>query len=339
VTEAEVPAMRQETILVVGGAGYIGSHMVKMLLDQGFRVVTLDNLTTGYRQSVMGGDFVHGDAGDRPLLERLFTGYAFAGVMHFASHIQVGESVTDPAKYYRNNVSNTLTLLDMMLQHGVKHFIFSSSAAVYGEPLTVPIAESHPKNPINPYGRSKWIIEEVLVDYDLAYGLRSVCFRYFNAAGADPGGAIGECHTPETHLIPLVLMAASGRRPQVKLFGEDYDTPDGTCIRDYVHINDLCQAHLLALERLLQGGSSAAFNLGNGGGFSVREVIDAAERVTGRKIPVSVAPRRAGDPARLVADASLAQRELGWRPQYSELEQIIRHAWQWEQKLAQRFSS
>lgn len=337
--EVVVPAMRQETILVVGGAGYIGSHMVKMLLDRGFRVVTLDNLATGYRQSVLGGDFVQGDAGDPLLLERLFTGYAFAGVMHFASHIQVGESVTDPAKYYRNNVSNTLILLDAMRKHGVGRFIFSSSAAVYGEPLAVPITESHPKNPINPYGRSKWMIEEVLTDYDLAYGLRSVCFRYFNAAGADPGGAIGECHTPETHLIPLVLMAASGRRPQVKLFGEDYDTPDGTCIRDYVHVNDLCQAHLLALERLLQGGSSAAFNLGNGGGFSVREVIDTAERVTGRKIPVVVAPRRAGDPARLVADASLAQRELGWRPQFSELEQIIHHAWQWEQKLDQRFSS
>lgn len=338
-TEAEVPAIRQETILVVGGAGYIGSHMVKMLIDRGFRVVTLDNLATGHRQSVLGGDFVQGDAGDWPLLERLFTAYAFAGVMHFASHIQVGESVTDPAKYYRNNVSNTLVLLDAMRKYGVRHFIFSSSAAVYGEPLAVPITESHPKNPINPYGRSKWMIEEVLADYDLAYGLRSVCFRYFNAAGADPGGAIGECHTPETHLIPLVLMAASGRRPQVKLFGEDYDTPDGTCIRDYVHVNDLCQAHLLALESLLQSGGNAAFNLGNGGGFSVREVIDTAERVTGRKIPVVVAPRRAGDPARLVADASLAQRELGWRPQFSELEQIIHHAWQWEQKLAQRFSS
>ncbi len=331
--------MRQGTILVVGGAGYIGSHMVKMLLDRGFRVVTLDNLATGHRQSVLGGDFVQGDVGDPLLLERLFTGNAFAGVMHFASHIQVGESVTDPAKYYRNNVSNTLILLDAMRKHGVGRFIFSSSAAVYGEPLTVPITESHPKNPINPYGRSKWMIEEVLADYDLAYGLRSVCFRYFNAAGADPGGAIGECHTPETHLIPLVLMAASGRRPQVKIFGEDYDTPDGTCIRDYVHVNDLCQAHLLALESLLQGGGSAAFNLGNGGGFSVREVIDAAERVTGRKIPVVVAPRRSGDPARLVADASLAHQELGWRPQYSELEQIIRHAWQWEQTLAQRFSS
>ena len=337
--EAEVPTKRQETILVVGGAVYIGSHMVKMLLDQGFRVVVLDNLATGHRQFVLGGDFVHGDAGDRPLLERLFAGYAFDGVMHFASFIQAGESVFEPAKYYRNNVSNTLVLLDAMLQHGVRRFIFSSSAAVYGEPLTVPITEFHSKNPINPYGRSKWIIEEMLADYDLAYGLRSICLRYFNAAGADPGGAIGECHTPETHLIPLVLMAASGRRPQVEIFGEDYDTPDGTCIRDYVHVNDLCLAHLLALESLLQGGSRAAFNLGNGGGFSVREVIDAAERVTRRKIPVVVAPRRAGDPARLVADSSLAQQELGWRPRYSELEQIIRHAWQWEQKLVQRFSS
>lgn len=332
-------AMRQETILVVGGAGYIGSHMVKMLLDRGFGVVTLDNLATGNRKSVLGGDFVHGDVGNQQLLEQLFSRYAFDGVMHFASHIQVGESVAAPDKYYLNNVSNTLILLDAMCRHGVSYFIFSSSAAVYGEPQTVPIPESHSKNPINPYGRSKWMIEEVLADYDRAYGLRSVCFRYFNAAGADPEGAIGECHTPETHLIPLVLMAASGRCQQLKIFGEDYDTPDGTCVRDYVHVNDLCQAHLLALERLLRGGSRAAFNLGNGGGFSVREVMAAAERVTGRKIPVSVAPRRAGDPARLVADASFAHRELGWKPQYSELEQIIRHAWTWEQKLAQRVSS
>lgn len=339
VGEASARAVKQETILVVGGAGYIGSHMVKLLLKHGFRVATLDSLVAGHRESVLGGDFVQGDAGDPVLLDRLFTGYAFDGVMHFASHIQVGESVADPAKYYQNNVSSTLVLLDAMRKHGVTRFIFSSSAAVYGEPLAVPITESHPKNPINPYGKSKWMIEQVLADYDSAYGLRSVCFRYFNAAGADPEGLIGEQHEPETHLIPLVLMAASSRRPEVRIFGEDYDTPDGTCIRDYVHVNDLCRAHLLALESLLQGGGSAAYNLGNGGGFSIREVIDAAERVTGRKIPVVTAPRRAGDPARLVADATLARKELGWRPQYGELEQIIRHAWQWEQKLARRFSS
>lgn len=338
-TEAVMAVKKQRTILVVGGAGYIGSHMVKLLLEQGFRVVILDSLEAGHRESVLGGDFVQGDAGDALLLARLFTDYPFDGVMHFASHIQVGESVSDPAKYYQNNVCNTLTLLDAMRQHGIGRFIFSSSAAVYGEPQAVPITESHPKNPINPYGKSKWMIEQVLADYDSAYGLRSVCFRYFNAAGADPEGLIGERHQPETHLIPLVLMAASGRLPQVKLFGEDYDTPDGTCIRDYVHVNDLCQAHFLALESLLQGGGSAAFNLGNGSGFSIREVIDTVERVTGKKIPVVIAQRRTGDPAWLVADASLARKKLGWRPQYSDLKQIIRHAWQWEQKLAQRFSS
>ena len=252
--------------------------------------------------------------------------------MHFASFIQVGESVREPAKYYANNVTNTLNLLDAMLAQGVTKFIFSSSAAVYGEPISVPIDEQHPKQPLNPYGRTKWIIEQVLQDYDRAYGLRSISLRYFNAAGADPDGKLGERHEPETHLIPLVLQAASGRRKNIQVFGRDYDTPDGTCIRDYVHVTDLCAAHLLALNRLLDGETSAAYNLGNGNGFSVQQVIDAAHRVTGRDIPVEYAPRREGDPARLVADSTAARRALGWNPQLAELDTLIRHAWQWECK-------
>jgi UDP-glucose 4-epimerase len=320
----------EETILVVGGAGYIGSHMVKMLLGRGYGVMTLDNLSTGHRDAVLGGEFILGDLADRALLDKLFSERGIDGVMHFASFIQVGESVQNPARYYENNVVNTLNLLDAMVAHDVKRFIFSSSAAVYGEPIRVPIDETHPKNPINPYGRSKWMVEQMLADYDRAYGLKSVSLRYFNAAGADPEGRLGERHQPETHLIPLVLQAASGRRESVQVYGRDYDTPDGTCIRDYVHVTDLCEAHLLALDRLLQGGASAAFNLGNGNGFSVQQVIDTACEATGKAIPVKDAPRREGDPARLVADAALARKELGWNPRYDELETIVRHAWQWE---------
>lgn len=323
-------AQKEETILVVGGAGYIGSHMVKMLLGRGYGVTTLDNLSTGHRDAVLGGEFVLGDLADRALLDKLFSERRIDGVMHFASFIQVGESVQNPARYYENNVVNTLNLLDAMVAHDVKRFIFSSSAAVYGEPIRVPIDETHPKNPINPYGRSKWMVEQMLADYDRAYGLKSVSLRYFNAAGADPEGRLGERHEPETHLIPLVLQAASGRRESVQVFGRDYDTPDGTCIRDYVHVTDLCEAHLLALDRLLQGGASAAFNLGNGNGFSVQQVIDTACEATGKAIPVKDAPRREGDPARLVADATLARKELGWNPRYDELETIVCHAWQWE---------
>lgn len=325
-------AQKEETILVVGGAGYIGSHMVKMLLGLGYGVTTLDNLSTGYRDAVLGGEFVLGDLADRALLDRLFGERKIDGVMHFASFIQVGESVQNPAKYYENNVVNTLNLLDTMVAHNVKRFIFSSSAAVYGEPIRMPIDEAHPKNPINPYGRTKWMVEQILEDYDRAYGLKSVSLRYFNAAGADPEGQLGERHEPETHLIPLILRAASGRAPDIKVFGHDYDTPDGTCIRDYVHIVDLCEAHLIAVERLMQGAPSTAYNLGNGNGFSVAEVIAATERVTGRKIVVTEALRREGDPPRLVADASLARAELGWQPQYDRLDTIIEHAWAWECK-------
>jgi UDP-glucose 4-epimerase len=318
-------------ILVVGGAGYIGSHMVKRLGQAGCHVTTLDNLSSGHRDAVLCGEFVQGDIADHPLLEQVFARGQFDAVMHFASFIQVGESVHAPAKYYANNLVNTLQLLDVMLTHGVKHLIFSSTAATFGEPQYVPIDEAHPQQPINPYGRTKLMVELALADYDHAYGLKSVCLRYFNAAGADPEGQLGERHDPETHLVPLVLQAASGRRPHISVFGRDYDTPDGTCIRDYIHITDLCEAHWLALQHLRHGGASDAFNLGNGNGFSVQEVIDTARQVTGQSIPLQEGPRRAGDPARLVADATRARQLLGWQPQYADLATLIGHAWAWEQ--------
>jgi UDP-glucose 4-epimerase len=321
-------------VLVVGGAGYIGSHMVKMLAGRGEQVVTLDSLDTGYRDAVIAGDFVQGDLADRAFLDALFARARFDAVMHFASYIQVGESVQQPAKYYRNNFSNTLNLLEAMVAAGVLRFIFSSTAAIFGEPDRVPIDETHPSRPINPYGLSKHMVELALKDFDTAYGLKSVCLRYFNAAGADPDGDLGERHDPETHLIPLLLQVASGRRASIKVFGRDYDTPDGTCIRDYIHIADLCAAHVLALEHLVAGRPSAAFNLGNGSGFSVQEVIDAVRRVTGRTLAVEDAPRRAGDPARLVADARLARSVLGWQPRFADLDTIVAHAWAWERRQA-----
>lgn len=319
-------------VLVVGGAGYIGSHMVKMLLGAGHEVITLDNLSSGHRDAVLGGTFVEGDLADTQGLHQVFEQYQPEAVMHFASYIQVGESVRKPDIYYRNNVTNTLNLLDVMLEFEVKKFIFSSTAAVFGEPDYVPIDEAHPNRPLNPYGRSKWMIEQVLADYDKAFDLRSVCLRYFNAAGADPEGQLGERHDPETHLIPLILQAASGRRDNIQVFGRDYDTPDGTCIRDYIHIVDLCSAHLAALEYLTKGGSSDRFNLGNGSGFSVQEVIDAVQKVSGKQVTVINGPRREGDPARLVADAKRARSILVWQPTYTALDTIVSHAWQWERK-------
>jgi len=319
-------------ILVVGGAGYIGSHMVKMLARAGHRVTTLDNLATGHADAVRYGDFVQGDMADSVLLDRLFVSSRFDAVMHFAAFSLVGESMTDPAKYYRNNVANTLNLLDAMVRHGVLNFIFSSTAATFGEPVRMPMDESHPQQPINPYGRSKLMVEQVLEDYDRAYGLKSTALRYFNAAGADPEGEIGERHDPETHLIPLILQAASGRRQVITVFGTDYDTPDGTCIRDYIHVQDLCEAHLLGLERMMETGTSARYNLGNGNGFSVKEVIHTAREVAGLDIPVQYGERRPGDPARLVADATAARRELGWAPKFDALGAIIEHAWAWEVK-------
>lgn len=322
-------------ILVVGGAGYIGSHMVKRLGQLGCDVTTMDNLSSGHRDAVLNGRFVEADIADKAALQQLMASSQFDAVMHFASFIQVAESVQKPAKYYENNVTNTLNLLDAMRIAGVQRFIFSSTAATFGEPQYIPIDEKHPQQPINPYGRSKLMIEQILEDYDKAYGLKSVCLRYFNAAGADPEGQLGERHDPETHLIPLVLQAAAGRRPHISVFGRDYDTPDGTCIRDYIHINDLCEAHWLALQSLMQGAGSQRYNLGNGNGFSVQEVIDSARRVTGKEISVQDAPRRAGDPARLVADATLARQQLGWTPQFTELDLMVAHAWAWEKRQRQ----
>ncbi len=326
----ELDWMGEMKILVVGGAGYIGSHMVKWLGQHGCAVTTLDDLSSGHREAVLYGEWVQGNCGDRALLDQVLAAGRFDAVMHFASFIQVGESVQQPDKYYHNNVVNTLTLLDAMRAHGVSRFIFSSTAATFGEPQYTPIDERHPQQPLNPYGRSKLMVEQLLADYDQAYGFKSVCLRYFNAAGADPDGQLGERHDPETHLIPLVLQAASGRRRQISVFGNDYPTVDGTCIRDYIHIQDLCAAHWLALNSLLQAGPSQAYNLGNGSGFSVNEVIETARQVTGQPIAVDYQPRRPGDPARLVADASLARSQLGWQPQFSQLSTIIEHAWQWE---------
>lgn len=323
-------------ILVVGGAGYIGSHMVKLLANSGHDVCTLDNLSTGFSDAVVRGELIVGDMADESLLDRIFRSRPFDAVMHFAAFSLVGESVADPAKYYRNNVANTLCLLDAMVRHGVKHFIFSSTAATFGNPVRLPMDESHPQHPINPYGQSKLMVERILEDYDRSYGLKSTCLRYFNAAGADPEGEVGERHNPETHLIPLVLQAASGRRDAITVFGTDYDTEDGTCIRDYVHVQDLCDAHLLALLHMMKSGLSTRYNLGNGNGFSVKEVIDVACRVTGIDIPVRYGDRRAGDPARLVADAHAAIRDLGWSPQYADLSTIIRHAWAWEGTMRQK---
>lgn len=308
--------------------------MVKLLLEAQQHVTTLDDLSCGRRDAVVGGSFINLSLADRVGIRQVFCAHPFDAVMHFASFIQVAESVADPGKYYRNNVANTLNLLDAMVEHRVLSFVFSSTAAIYGEPRYVPIDEEHPKQPTNPYGHSKWMVERILADYDRAHGIKSVCLRYFNAAGADPEGALGECHIPETHLIPLVLQAASGRREHVSVFGRDYDTPDGTCIRDYIHVQDLCHAHLLALRRLMAGRTSDAFNLGNGNGFSVQEVIQTACRITGVNIPVRDGQRREGDPARLIADCSRAKSLLQWNPRFAELETIIAHAWSWEQKIA-----
>ena len=317
-------------IIVVGGAGYIGSHMVKQLVRTGNDVITLDNLSYGYRDAVKYGEFVEGDLGDPAVLDSLFKDGDIDAIMHFAGFIQVGESVIKPSMYYLNNVVNTHTLLDAMLRHNIKNFIFSSTAAIFGEPDYTPIDEKHNKKPINPYGHSKLMIEQVLDDYDKAYGLRSTCLRYFNAAGADPEGELGERHVPETHLIPLILQAASGRREDIKVFGDDYETDDGTCVRDYIHINDLCDAHSLALDLMIKNDRSARFNLGNGTGFSVKQVIDVVKQVSGNDFKVTIEPRRDGDPAILVADATLAKKELNWQPKFAELSEIVKTAWQWE---------
>jgi UDP-glucose 4-epimerase len=323
------------SIVVAGGAGYIGSHMVRMLAENGYHPVVVDNLATGHADAVVrAATFREGDIGDPGFMAPLLREFRPACVMHFAAASLVGESMIAPAKYWRNNLVQTLNLLDTMRECGVQQFIFSSTAAVYGNPIEVPITEQHPQLPINPYGNSKLAVERVLQDYDRAYGLRSITLRYFNAAGAHPDGTLGERHDPETHLIPLVLQVASGRREVIARFGSNFPTPDGSCIRDYIHVQDLCTAHLLALRKLAQGASTAVYNLGNGNGHSVNEVIEAARRVTGHPIPLRDDPPRAGDPPVLVADASRARSELGWRPQYPDIEKIIADAWNFEQRRA-----
>jgi len=328
--------MTAQQILVVGGAGYIGTHMVKDLLRAGYSVVILDNLSKGHRELIPGGVFVEGDLGDSALLDRLFTEHDISAVMHFAAFSLVGESVQEPLAYYRNNVARTIELLDAMRRHGIMRFIFSSTAAVYGEPVTTPISEDHPNQPTNPYGAGKLAVERMLADCAAGYGLRYIALRYFNAAGADSEGGLGERHEPESHLIPLVLQTATGERDSIQIYGEDYPTPDGTCLRDYVHVSDLAQAHLLALESLLRDGANAIYNLGNSKGYSVREVIDIARRITGRPIATRSATRRPGDPAVLVADSSKIRKALGWQPRYEQLESIIASAWDWHQQEAKR---
>lgn len=331
--------MKGKTILVVGGAGYIGTHMVKGLLQAGYQVVVLDDLSKGHRELVPGGEFVWGDLGDPKLLDSVFSRRRIDAVMHFAAYSLVGESVEKPLDYYRNNFSRTVELLDAMIRHKVKCFIFSSTAAVYGEPLQTPITEDQPSNPTNPYGASKVAVERMLQDCDAACGLKYVALRYFNAAGADASGEIGERHEPESHLIPLILKVATGERENIKIFGTDYPTPDGTCVRDYVHVSDLAQAHLLALEALLSGGNSAVYNLGNNKGYSVREVIEVARKVTGHPIPVLETGRRAGDPAVLVASSGKIRQELGWQPGYEDLETIVKTAWAWHRNEADALQS
>jgi len=331
VSDSEKPV-----ILVVGGAGYIGSHMVLALRQAGYPAVILDNLSTGHRDLAGDAELVVGDLGAPADLDALFQRFSIGAVMHFAASSLVGESVEQPFKYYGNNVAGTLALLEAMQRHGVAHFIFSSTAAVYGEPEETPIPESHPCRPTNPYGTSKYTVERMLADAAHAYGLKYTALRYFNAAGADPEGRAGERHQPETHLIPLVMQVATGERDHIKVFGTDYPTPDGTCLRDYVHVADLADAHLLALEALVAGRTGGVYNLGNSTGYSVNEVIERARTLTGHPIPVQYASRRPGDPAVLVADSTAARRDLGWRPRFESLEAIMETAWHWHRAEAER---
>jgi len=323
--------MGKETILVTGGAGYIGSHTVRLLNAEGYRVVVLDNLVFGHRDAILdeGVELVVGDVGDKQLLRDLFEKHQFVGVVHFAAFTYVGESVSDPLKYYRNNTAEPLTLLEVMQEFECKSMVFSSTAATYGEPERLPLTEDHPRNPVNPYGRSKLMVEWILQDCDKAWGLKSAALRYFNASGCSSDGLIGEDHDPESHLIPLVLMAIQGEIPKLTVFGTDYNTPDGTCVRDYIHVEDLASAHLAALRRLIDGGDSLQCNLGTGVGISVKEIIEMAEEVTGKKVPVVYGDRRAGDPAQLLADPSLAKELLGWEATRKEVRPMIETAWKW----------
>jgi UDP-glucose 4-epimerase len=319
-------------ILVTGGAGYIGSQTNKALNRAGYETVVFDNLVYGHREHVKWGEFILGDLSDSEQIRQCFRKYPVSAVMHFSGFAYVGESVADPGKYYRNNVVNTLNLLDVMRESGVKYFIFSSTCSTYGVPVSLPITEEHPQRPVNPYGKSKLMIEEILKDYDQAYGIKHINLRYFNAAGADPEGEVGESHDPETHLIPLAIYAALGKNEDVKLFGADYPTKDGTCIRDYIHVADLADAHIKALEYLETTGKSDSFNLGNGSGYSVREVIDAVRKISGRDFRVIEERRRDGDPPVLVGSNEKAGKMLRWAPGYTDLEEVVETAWRWHKK-------
>lgn len=319
--------MKKKNILIVGGAGYIGSHMVNSLNASEYTPIVLDNLSTGHQDAIAGTKLIIGDMGDTQLLDKLFLTYPFDAVMHFASFIEVNQSVKNPGKFYQNNVANTLTLLLAMIKHKIKKFIFSSSAAVYGEPQYTPIDENHPLVPINPYGHSKYMVEQMLEDFANAYDFQFAILRYFNAAGADPAGKLAERHLDETHLIPLLLQVVKNQRAAITVYGRDYATFDGTCVRDYVHVNDLCAAHLLALNVLDNGQKKCIYNLGNGEGYSVQQVIDIAREVTQHPIQLIEGERRSGDPAILVADAKRAMKELCWQPEYPDLKTIIQHAW------------
>jgi UDP-arabinose 4-epimerase len=320
------------SILVAGGAGYIGSHACKALARAGFRPVAYDNLVHGHAAAVRWGPLVKGDIADRALLARTIRDYDIAAILHFAAFLEVGESVRLPLKYFQNNVAGSLGLIEAAVEAGVRHIVFSSTAAVFGTPRRVPIDEAHPKAPVNPYGASKLMVEQMLGWIEAAHGITHAILRYFNAAGADPDGEIGEDHHPETHLIPLVLQTALGKRPAIDIFGADWPTPDGTCIRDYIHVTDLADAHVKALQHLLGGGASLALNLGAGRGHSVREVIDTVARVTGRPVPSRETGRREGDPAILVADPTAAKAALGWAPTMSDLDPIVETAWRWTRR-------
>jgi UDP-arabinose 4-epimerase len=323
-------------VLVTGGAGYVGSHACKAVAAAGYTPITYDNLVTGHRQAVRWGPLEIGDILDRIRLDEVLKRHRPDAILHFAASIQVGESVRDPGKYYRNNVVGSLTLLEAVRDHGVPVFVLSSTAAVYGDVSAVPVTESHPKRPANPYGESKRLVEVMLHDFAASHGTRYAALRYFNAAGSDPDGEIGEAHRPTTHLIPRLLEVAGGTRSEALIHGDDYPTPDGTCIRDYVHVTDLGEAHVLVLDRLLGGGASGAWNLGTGNGWSVSGILTAARAVTGHPIPTRVGPRRPGDAPQLVADPSLAMAELGWSPRYTTAEQIIEHDWRWVNSEARR---
>lgn len=318
-------------ILVIGGAGYIGSHTVNLLKKSGYTPIIYDNLSKGYKEvaEILNVKFIEGDLGDKNKLKEVFENEKIEAVMHFAAFIEVGESVQKPSEYYDNNVVRVIRLLDQMVESNVKKFIFSSTAATFGEPVEDKINENHRQLPINPYGDSKLMVEKILRDYDVAYGLKSVVLRYFNASGSDKDGIIGESHIPETHLIPLILQAASGKRESIKIFGDDYNTKDGTCIRDFVHVYDLAKAHILGMEKMFKEEKSLNYNLGSGEGFTVKEVIDKVKEVTGKEFKVEIVEKRAGDPAVLVADSTKAKNELGWSPEYS-LNEIIESAWKWE---------